>query len=319
MTVKNAVADLVRGRRQDLKLGYCIVRNRGADDQSATLDAIARDAREREFFLQPPFNTLEETRVGIPALRSRLRTLLMDRTRTEFPNVKRDMAQKLKEVRQMLDGLGEARSSQTEQLAYLCKIASRFSELAEYGRNAYYPGDPIFTEQGDLRLITRIRELNEKFAAMFFKRAHRIEFQAVEAPSGIQEIASEEPEDVPLEIPSSSSAESDITSLVSETDERGALYSAVSFRIPTVGESDLHDILADPFICEKPFMEPLLEEIERMHHWYRGYELGTVCLVPELACLVFRMLIVFAVWKPRDSSYVQNAGREVEAGHPSSR
>jgi hypothetical protein len=285
---KNAVADLVRGRRQDLKLGYCIVRNRGADDHSATLDAVARDAKEREFFSQPPWNTLDHTRVGIPALRSRLRTLLVDRTRTEFPNVKKEMLQKLKEAQQMLHAMGEARSSQTEQVAYLCKIAGRFSVLAEYARNAYYSGDPVFAEREDLRLITRVRELNEKFAKMFFNNAHRIKFDAdADADNTSEDFVKKNQKDQDgleeMELRSSGSSasaeESEADSLLFPDDERGALY-PVSFRIPTAGEEDLHDILADSFSCKKPLSKPLLEEIETMYDKSRGYELGTVSFKP---------------------------------------
>jgi len=288
---KNEVADLVRGRRQDLKLGYCIVRNRGADDHSATLDTVARDAKEREFFSQPPWNTLDHTRVGIPALRSRLRTLLIDRTRTEFPNVKNEMVQKLKEAQQMLDAMGEARSSQTEQVAYLCKIAGRFSVLAEYGRNAYYSGDPLFADQEDLRLITRVRELNEKFAKMFFKRAHRIEFDT-DADTDDDDTLEDSAKKIQKELEkmelgslgsSASTEDSETDSLLFLDDERGALY-PVSFRIPTAGEGDLDDILADSFSCEKPLSTPLLEEIESMYHKFRGYELGTVSFKPTPCC-----------------------------------
>ncbi|KAK0742706.1 dynamin family protein [Schizothecium vesticola] len=305
---KNAAADLVRGRRQDLKLGYCIVRNRGADDHNATLDSVARDAKEREFFSHPPWSTLDHTRVGIPALRSRLRTLLVDRTRTEFPNVKNEMVQKLKEAQQMLDGMGEARSSQTEQVAYLCKIAGRFSVLAEYGRNAYYSGDPVFADQEDLRLITRVRELNEKFAKMFFKNAHRLEFDADGDISEDSEKKNQEDQEglegmgLGSSGPSASAKEPETDSLLFPDDERGALY-PVSFRIPTAGEGDLYDILADSFSCEKPLSKPLLEEIESMYHKFRGYELGTFGnpIIPAM----FKMQA--EKWKPIALAHVSNA------------
>ncbi|KAK0644104.1 dynamin family protein [Cercophora newfieldiana] len=315
---KNAVADLVRGRRQDLKLGYCIVRNRGADDHSATLDTVARDAKEREFFSQQLWSTLDPTRVGIPALRSRLRTLLVDRTRTEFPNVKREMDRKLKDAKQLLDGMGDARSTHGEQITFLCKIVSEYGRRVEYGRNAYYSGDPIFTEREDLRLITRIRELNEKFAEMFFNIAHRIEFEVAEDLAATPEENSEEAEDVKeffslsrkmklnggrFPVGSDSDEQSELDSLSASRDERGALY-PLSFQIPTVGESDLQgDILSDPFCCERPLAKPLLQEIESMYHEFRGYELGTFgnSVIPAM----FKMQA--EKWKPVALAHVSNA------------
>jgi hypothetical protein len=290
MATKNAVAELVRGNRRDLKLGYCIVRNRGADDQSLTLDMDARNAQEREFFSRYPWSELDPTRRGIPALRQRLQTLLMDRTRTEFPNVKREMLQQLKDARLALDGMGEARSTRSEQLVYLCKIARHFSRLVDYGRNAYYAGDPIFSKKEDLRLITRVRELNESFAETFFKSGHHIEFEeADESP----EPAGENEDDVSIgrilrkikladdmmasDGSSAGADESSVVSIEPFIDERGAGY-PVSFPIPTRGDNDLHDILAERFSCPEPLPTPLLKEIEKMHHKYRGYELGTVCV-----------------------------------------
>ncbi|KAK0616433.1 P-loop containing nucleoside triphosphate hydrolase protein [Immersiella caudata] len=281
MATMQAAADLVRGRRRDLKLGYCIVRNRGADDNSVTLDMEARNAQEREFFSSSPWNTLDPTRIGIPALRSRLRTLLMDRTKTEFPNVKRDMLQQLKDAQLMLAGMGEARSTRSEQLAYLCKVARHFSGLVDYGRNAYYAGDPVFSRKEDLRLITRARELNESFAHTFFKSGHYIDFDAANS----QKLSKEEQDrlervlnELNLAEDSDGSTtdadESSLEPIESFIAERDAGY-PVSFKIPINSQYDLHEILEEPFSCTKPLSRALLKEIEGMYHKYRGYELGT--------------------------------------------
>jgi hypothetical protein len=282
MATMQAAADLVRGRRRDLKLGYCIVRNRGADDKSVALDMDARNAQEREFFSSPPWNALDPTRVGIPALRSRLRMLLMDRTKTEFPNVKRDMLQQLKDAQLMLADMGEARSTRSEQLAYLCKVARRFGELVDYGRNAYYAGDPIFSNQQGLRLITRVRELNEGFAQTFFQSGHYIDFNVMksrkrskEVEDELQRIVQELSIDEYSDESSADAEKSSVESIESFTHDRDAGY-PVSFKIPISSEDDLHEILEEPFSCTKPLSKPLLKEIEEMHHKYRGYELGTV-------------------------------------------
>jgi hypothetical protein len=44
----DAVKDLVLGRRNKLQLGYCVVKNRGADDRASTL--AERLLQEKAFF-----------------------------------------------------------------------------------------------------------------------------------------------------------------------------------------------------------------------------------------------------------------------------
>lgn len=85
---QQAILDLIGGKRQDLKLGYCLVKNRGADDVgNSTLHE--RNAAERAFFRQEPWAAVAATskRVGVAALQTRLRELLMDISKREFPKV----------------------------------------------------------------------------------------------------------------------------------------------------------------------------------------------------------------------------------------
>lgn len=81
------IVDLILGKRQDLKLGYYVVKNRGADDANSTLQR--RNAEEAAFFRDEPWSALAGTnRVGIEALKLRLRDLLMQISKQEFPAVK---------------------------------------------------------------------------------------------------------------------------------------------------------------------------------------------------------------------------------------
>lgn len=85
--VQQNIVDLIQGKRQDLKLGYCVVKNRGADDGNSTLQT--RNAEEAALFRQEPWSALASTnRVGIEALKLRLRDLLGNISKKEFPAVK---------------------------------------------------------------------------------------------------------------------------------------------------------------------------------------------------------------------------------------
>jgi hypothetical protein len=85
-----AVKDLVLSRRNQLQLGYCIVKNRGADDRVSTL--AERLLREETFFSAPIWQSLRDIRrCGVGSLKTRLRDLLMNITKKEFPNVRSDV------------------------------------------------------------------------------------------------------------------------------------------------------------------------------------------------------------------------------------
>lgn len=81
------IVELIQGKRQELKLGYFLVKNRGADDANSTLKK--RNAEEAAFFKADPWSALASTgRVGVEALKVRLRDLLRDISKQEFPAVK---------------------------------------------------------------------------------------------------------------------------------------------------------------------------------------------------------------------------------------
>jgi hypothetical protein len=88
---QQAVFELLQGKRNDLQLGYYVVKNRGADDVSSSLEQ--RNEAERKFFGAAPCNRISaEGRVGIDALGERLNELLMTLTKREFPKVKKDIS-----------------------------------------------------------------------------------------------------------------------------------------------------------------------------------------------------------------------------------
>jgi hypothetical protein len=80
------VVELVEGGRHKLHLGWHMVRNLGQSEMSAA--GITRNALEASFFLRTsPWKELEKDKVGVGALKIRLREILADMVRREFPNV----------------------------------------------------------------------------------------------------------------------------------------------------------------------------------------------------------------------------------------
>ncbi|PVH73317.1 P-loop containing nucleoside triphosphate hydrolase protein, partial [Cadophora sp. DSE1049] len=107
------VMSLVEGKRNPLRLGYCIVRNRGQSELLS--DSVARRRREKDFFSTEPWSRLDGDRVGTPALQKRLQDLLVSITRREFPKVQTQIVQQLSSCRKGLESLGADRESTDQQ------------------------------------------------------------------------------------------------------------------------------------------------------------------------------------------------------------
>ena len=83
---EQAVIDIMRGVRQKLNLGWCMVKNPGQKDLNE--ETFDRHASERSFFKdQAPWSTLDKERVGVASLRLLLVELLTEVVRREFANV----------------------------------------------------------------------------------------------------------------------------------------------------------------------------------------------------------------------------------------
>ncbi|RMJ12695.1 hypothetical protein BHE90_009141 [Fusarium euwallaceae] len=252
---KAVVVNLVKGDRRDLVLGYCVVRNRGADDTSSS--AEDRNLKEDNFFREAPWNKLPVDRMGIPALKTRLQHLLMDRIKSEFPKVRSDLMTMLKKNEALLENMGESRSTTEQQRVYLGRIASRFTQIKNCGLDAYYSRHKIFHEQEELRLITRIREINEAFANVVFDKGHTRNFQS------------------PGEKETKQSGSGDLDVESQETIRDDLYDDEMTFVIPLVGELELGDsILHEAYRCPDP-EDDILTFIEREYRSSRGYELGT--------------------------------------------
>ncbi|KAI1461418.1 P-loop containing nucleoside triphosphate hydrolase protein [Annulohypoxylon moriforme] len=178
-TMKNIAIQHVLGRRSDLSLGYYIVKNRGPDDGDMTLEQ--GQVQERNFFSTDPWSVLRNTgRAGVVALKIRVRELLVDLIKKEFPKLKAEIIKERDGLRSQLDKMGQSRSNQHTQRAYLNKISEAFQTLARDALNAYYTSDEIFEERHDLRLITRIVEESEKYSDLVRDNGHTRPFESDE-------------------------------------------------------------------------------------------------------------------------------------------
>ena len=146
------VMSLVEGKRNPLRLGYCIVRNRGQSELSN--DAATRHKTEKDFFSTEPWSRLDRDQVGTPALQRRLQDLLVSITRREFPKVQAQIVQQLSSCHKRLEGLGADRESVDQQRRFLLEISQKFQDVTNCALDAYYSRHTVFGIIPGLRLAS---------------------------------------------------------------------------------------------------------------------------------------------------------------------
>jgi len=147
------------------------VRNLGQQQIQNT--AADRSSVEKSFFHdRAPWNELDQDRVGVEALRSRLQEVLASNIRREFTNVKREVLAKLSTAKRGLKDLGDKRQTPDEQRRFIMDIASRFREVVSLALNGNYSGNKWFDAEVDLMFITAVVNRNEKFANDIEKHGH---------------------------------------------------------------------------------------------------------------------------------------------------
>lgn len=256
------ICDVINGKRGELHLGYCAVVNRGADE--ASTDMASRDKKERAFFSSKPWASLPAHRLGTAALKVRLQQLQTDVTKTELPNVRIDINDQLNALKYEADSLGASRATEAEQRIFMGAIASEFGRLKHYGLDAYFARDPIFQVKPSLKLITRIREINELFSETLYAMGHTREFAKGSEEDNEDETSDEDGDPARADF-------------IDGGNTRDSLYvTAPTFSINDLEARDLKGTLAQPIGCESPDPGNIIDWIEKEWKSSRGYELGTV-------------------------------------------
>ncbi|OKL63563.1 hypothetical protein UA08_01925 [Talaromyces atroroseus] len=168
-----AVCNVILGKRKPLKLGYHVVRNRGADND----DDFDFDSSEHETFKTEPWSSLSKDRVGVKALKTRLGVILGLITRREFPKLRSDIRNQLTDCRRQLGDLGQARQSEQEQRLFLNRLSQQFQNLVHSALNGHYSNHHAFDKSDQLRLITRVVNITESFGSDFAESSLPTQFE----------------------------------------------------------------------------------------------------------------------------------------------
>ncbi|CAG9950824.1 unnamed protein product [Clonostachys rosea f. rosea IK726] len=243
---------------------------RVATPDDNTSSASDRLAAEEAFFMAPPWSSIA-TDCGTPVLTARLRELLMEISKRELPKVKSDIEKRMRERTTELDAMGEPRTDEITQRQYLVKIASRIQNITTGALNGYYAGEAVFKQNPDLKLITKMIQLNEDFANVFWKCGHHRHFRSIWEDEG--------------------------ESLLGQ----GAQASI--FDMPNDVYDELNDIIDTVYECPRPLRGPMTELVQEMYNSSRGPELGT--FNGTVLASVFD--IASQKWEPLVMSYTSKA------------
>ncbi|KAL7910333.1 P-loop containing nucleoside triphosphate hydrolase protein [Trichoderma velutinum] len=283
---KAAICDLVNGERRDLPLGYHVVENLGADDISSIMDN--RHQQGPSLLGQAPWNTIIFNRLGVSTLRFRIKNLLMERARAEFPVVESEIMANLKKSRGLLADMGEPFSPYIQR-AYVAEVAWLFEQTRKRVLDAYFADNQAFDDPAT-RLVTQIRTINEAFSRIMLEKGHAREFYT--------ELELSATENQP-ENHEASAAHDGLP-----PPDRSSLYDGkIHFEIPTAGQEDLGPTVSNPYRCSKPEVGGILEHIQRLCTIARSN--GSRSLIAEILPLAFKEQA--KKWRSIAYAHVSNA------------
>ena len=277
------VLELMHGKKHKLRLGYCMVRNRG--QQERAIGTSERHQKESLFFSSGPFSLVAKDRIGIPALHKRLRDLLQNITQREFPHVKREIYHRMMACEAELRSLGPSRENDYQQRLYLINMAVKFQTVTGYALDTRYGTDDLF-DNGITRLATIIVTLNDHFSEAVRKNGCTVDFDS--RTTQLLNLG------VPHQPKSSSknrASKSKNSGLPAQTQSTSWFPDASSGKTATgffnVNDyPELEDILYDSRPGEPEITEETLSWIEGIYKSSRGFELGT--FDPSISPLLFK-------------------------------
>ena len=155
------VLSYARGQQTEFALGWHVVRN--ADYQEYKSPTYDRRAKEIELFSKAPWNGLLTTSLGTEALIVRLSQYSFSLTRTELPNVVRQIRSRIADCENQLKFLGPSRNSVSEQRRYLTNIAQEFQPIVLDSVDGHLSRNRHLTKPSR-RLRAEVQMLTDAFA-----------------------------------------------------------------------------------------------------------------------------------------------------------
>ena len=150
------------------RLGWHVLRNRDFDTRDCSV--AERDEREKDFFSQGIWTSLQMRTLGISALKPRLSTVLKDQIVSELPSLIHDVELGIDDCRKSLLRLGEARGTLQEQRLYLLHISQSFTSLIKAAVDGVYTHEFFGRAETDVGFNKRLRAVAQDLLLQFAER-----------------------------------------------------------------------------------------------------------------------------------------------------
>ncbi|KAK5937385.1 hypothetical protein PMZ80_010392 [Knufia obscura] len=165
--------DLIQKDPRNLGHGWHMLRNL---KYSEVLTGVCdRDEIEQQCFEQTePWNSLDKSRVGSQALKTRLSIILKSSIAQSLPEIQQEVEGKLAQIEVHLEALGQARASPGELREYLCDRAGKFEQEVKVMLSGSPPRSTYCDLADEASLRAFVQSQYVKFANDMFDRGKEL-------------------------------------------------------------------------------------------------------------------------------------------------
>ncbi|KAK6435688.1 hypothetical protein LTR95_008123 [Oleoguttula sp. CCFEE 5521] len=160
-----AYLDMARNENVQFRLGWHVLRNRDFDTKHSSREE--RDEAEKTFFSNGVWKTLPLHDLGVESLRPRLSKVLKEQIISELPQLIKDIELGLTDCRNVLQHLGDPRTTTSEQRLYLIRISEAFSSLLNAASDGVYDHDFFGDARTDSGFKKRLRAVVQSLLLEF--------------------------------------------------------------------------------------------------------------------------------------------------------
>lgn len=184
------VIEVARNNVTVLNHGWFVVRNRSTEEVNQGVSIEQRNNNEQSFFNKVPWNLLQKSRVGVQSLERFLRALLDDHVRKEFPNLCKELDNKIQSAERELEVLGPRRDTPDEQRRTLLKLANEFQNISNNALMGYYKSEIL--GQDEMKIRMHVQNANDFFSQRVVNEGHEIQFDDINDGTDVEEALEDE-------------------------------------------------------------------------------------------------------------------------------
>ncbi|KAF5536716.1 Mx2 (GTPase) [Fusarium phyllophilum] len=152
---------LAQNIEEKLNLGWHVLRNRSYDERDFTL--VQRNKKEKEFFSQGLWSSIESSHCGAESLMVRLSNVLRNQILVELPSLEKDVEHGILNCVERLESLGPVRGTSQQQRSYLLRVSENYTLLMRQAVDGIY-SDRFFGNRNEqasfakrLRAVVRMK------------------------------------------------------------------------------------------------------------------------------------------------------------------